>query len=90
MVHQRRLILTVEEREALVVHRDHDTHPQVRERCGALLKIADGRSANWVAQNGLLKERPVETVYNWLNIYESEGLVGLTGRLHGGKRRTGL
>jgi len=90
MVQQRTLALTVEDRKALVDHRDHDSRPQVRERCGALLKIADGKSANWVAQNGLLKVRPVETVYNWLNIYDREGLEGLTGRLHGGKRRTGL
>ena len=90
MARQRTLMLTPEKREALIDHRDHDPCPQVRERCAALVKVADGRSANWVAQYGLLKVHPVETVYNWLNMYEAEGLAGIIARQHGGKRRRGL
>lgn len=90
MARQRTLMLTCEEHQALIEQRDHSPQAQVRERCAALLKIAGGRSANWVAQYGLLKVRPVETVYNWLNIYEAEGLAGLIARLHGGRRGRGL
>lgn len=90
MARPRTLTLTAEERAALIDHRDHDSQPQVRERCAALLKVADGQSANWIAQYGLLKVHPVETVYNWLNLYEAEGLTGLIRRLHGGKRGRGL
>lgn len=84
---RRTLNLTVSQREELTDHRDHDSRPFVRERCGALLKVAGGRSAHWVARHGLLKERDPDTVYNWLNIYETEGLQGLIARQQGGYRR---
>jgi hypothetical protein len=38
----------------------------VRERCGALLKIAAGHSPHAVATQGLLKPRDPDTVYGWL------------------------
>ena len=60
MVHKRTLELSEAEREELIGHRDHDGRPQVRERCAALLKIADGQSAHEVAQHGLLKARDPE------------------------------
>ena len=90
MAHRRTLTLTEEERQELIEHRDHNPHPQVRERCAAMLKIAEGKSPHWVARHGLLKERDPDTVYNWLNIYEAKGLVGLIARQHGGARRRGL
>jgi hypothetical protein len=87
MTQQRTLTLSDEEQQALIEHRNHDPHPQVRERCAALLKIAAGQSAFQVAQTGLLKSRDSDTVYQWLDFYEQEGLSGLIGRLHGGVRR---
>jgi hypothetical protein len=90
MARRRTLTLTEEEHQVLIEHRDHDLHPQVRERCAALLKIAEGKSPHWVARHGLLKERDPDTVYNWLNIYQAEGLAGLMARRHGGARRRGL
>ena len=76
MVHKRTLTLTDDERQALIEHRDHDPRPQARERCAALLKIADGASPHWVSQHGLLKRRSPDTVYTWLDIYEEVSLYG--------------
>ena len=87
MAKYRTVALTEEERQELIEYRDHDPRPYVRERCAAILKVADGRTAHWVAKHGLLKERDPDTVYNWLNIYEAEGVAGLIARQHGGARR---
>ena len=88
MVHKRTLELSESERAELMEYRDHDGRPQVRERCAALLKIADGQSAHEVAQHGLLKGRDPDTVYGWLNVYQAEGLNGLLSRLQGGNHRS--
>ena len=88
MVQKRRLELNETEREALVAHRDHDANPQVRERCAAILKIAAGQSAYGVAREGLLKPRDPDTVYEWLDRYEQDGLVGILSRLQGGNHRS--
>lgn len=86
----RGLILTSMEEQALRNHRDHDPRPYVRERCSAILKIAEGHSAHWVAQNGLLKVRDPDTVYDWLNAYEAEKMAGLEKHQQGGPRRRRL
>lgn len=86
MVQLRTLSLSESERADLMEHRDHDLRPQARERCAALLKIAEGRSPHWVAQNGLLKPHDPDTIYGWLNVYEDGGIDGLLGHLHGGAR----
>ncbi len=88
MVPKRRLALSETEREALVAHRDHDANPQVRERCAALLKVAAGQSAYAVARQGLLKPRDPDTVYEWMDWYEQDGLDGLLSRLQGGNHRS--
>ncbi len=80
---------SIEEQE-LIEHRDHDPRPYVRERCSAILKIAEGHSAHWVSQNGLLKVRDPDTVYDWLNAYETEKLAGLEKHQQGGPRRRRL
>jgi len=86
----RTLMLRTKEEQELIDHRDHDPRPYVRERCSAILKIAEGRSAHWVSQNGLLKPRNPDTVYAWLNAYEAEKLVGLEKHQQGGPRRRRL
>jgi hypothetical protein len=48
MAQRRRLELTDVQRQELAHHRDHDARPYVRERCAALLKIADGQSPHHV------------------------------------------
>ncbi len=88
MVQKRTLELTETERTALVEHRDHDANPQIRERCAALLKIAAGQSPHAVARQGLLKPRDPDTVYEWLDWYEQDGLHGIVSRLQGGNHRS--
>ena len=87
MAHRRSLVLDEVQRDALVRCRDHDRRPDVRERCAAILKIAAGASPHWVARHGLLKGRDPDTVYGWLAMYQSGGLIGLIARRHGGPRR---
>ena len=50
MAKRRTLKLTEEQRKELEHLRDHDPRPYVRERCAALLKIADGKAPHWVAR----------------------------------------
>jgi hypothetical protein len=87
MAARRTLELKTQQRQELEEHRDHDPRPYLRERCGALLKIAAGASAHAVARQGLLKPRDPDTLYGWLRIYEAEGVSGLLAHQHGGKRR---
>jgi transposase len=44
------LELTASQRQDLQQYRDHDPRPYVRERCAALLKIADGQSPHIVGE----------------------------------------
>jgi hypothetical protein len=87
MYQRRTLALSDDERAALLSHRDHDARPYVRERCAAILKIADGQSPPAVAHAGLLRRRDPDTVYAWLDFYHDEGLPGLLAHQHGGNRR---
>ena len=75
-----RLDLTPEERAALVALRDTGAKAYLRERAGALVKTADGRSAAAVARTGLLRPRQPDTVYRWLARYRAEGMAGLADR----------
>ncbi len=90
MCQRRTLILSEQERSSLLFHRDHDSKPYVRERCAALLKIAEGQAPFAVAHNGLLRTRDPDTVYAWLDLYQQEGLPGLFAHQHGGHRKEGL
>jgi hypothetical protein len=87
MYQRRTLALSDEQRTELLYHRDHDSKPFVRERCAALLKIADGHSPYAVANTGLLKNRDPDTVYAGLDCYQDQGLPGLLAHQHGGNRR---
>jgi hypothetical protein len=87
---RRRLTLNWEQRRELEQARDHDPRPYVRERCAALLKIADGAAPYAVARHGLLKPRDPDTVYTWLARYAADGLAALTGHAPGGYRRSRL
>jgi hypothetical protein len=87
MYQRRTLTLSDDQRAELLYHRDHDSKPYVRERCAALLKIADGQSPYAVANSGLLKHRDPDTVYTWLDHYQDQGFPGLLAHQHGGNRR---
>jgi transposase len=60
--------------------RDHAEKPYLRERASAILQVADGQTGAWVARKGLLRPRKPDTIYEWLNRYEDEGLDGLVIR----------
>jgi len=83
---RRAITLTEEQRQELLVLRDHDRRPYVRERGAAILKIADGQSPHHVATRGLLKPRDPDTAYAWLDRYQSEGAAGLIAHPQGGSR----
>ena len=87
MYQRRTLALSDDERAELLSHRDHDPKPYVRERCAAVLKIAEGHSPYAVANAGLLRPRDPDTVYGWLDHYQAQGLPGLLAHQHGGNRR---
>ncbi len=84
---RRTLDLTDSQRHDLVEYRDHHPKPYVRERCAALLKIADGQAPHAVARTGLLKPRDPDTVYSWLDLYERHGLRSVVWFQHGGNSR---
>lgn len=90
MPRYRTVSLTEAERAALLDARDHDPHPDVRERCAAVLKVAAGEHAHAVARHGLLRPRHPDTVYGWLDLYADAGLAGLRTHRHGGARRRRL
>jgi hypothetical protein len=83
---RRTLVLTEEQRQELLRLRDHDDRPYVRERGAALLKVADGQSPHRVAKQGLLKPRDPDTLYSWLDLYQTSGTAGLIAHSQGGSR----
>src|SRR5215475_7188852 len=87
MANRRTLRLKTREQRELEHYRDHDVRPYVRERCSALLKIAEGETPHAVARQGVLKPRDPDTLYGWLQIYADEGMVGLVAHQQGGDRR---
>jgi len=86
MPKRRYLTLTDEQRETLVAMRDHHAKAYMRERAAALIKIADGKSGHYVAQEGLLKARDPDTIYTWLRRYERQGIGGLYNRPGRGRK----
>jgi hypothetical protein len=76
-MHNPRLELGQSERRELEHIRDHHPKPYVRERAAAVLKLADGLSARFIALFGLLKKREPDTVGAWRRLYLSEGINGL-------------
>jgi hypothetical protein len=88
MPQRRTLTLTEAQRQELLHHRDHDPRPYVRERCAALVKIADGLAPPAIARQGGLRLRDPDTVYAWLDRYQADGLAGVLAHQHGGDRRS--
>jgi len=90
MARRHTLSLTDAQRQELQHYRDHAPKPYLRERCAALLKIADGSTPHAVARTGLLRPRDPDTVYAWLRHYHRQGLAGLQAHPPGGNRRRSL
>lgn len=70
---QRTLHLSPEQRASLENTLRHDRRAYLREQAAALLKIADGMSANTVALQGLLRRRKPATVRGWMDYFEAQG-----------------
>jgi hypothetical protein len=79
------LELSQEQRAELIKHRNTDPLPYMRERCAALLKIADGLTVAAVARSGLLRRYDPDALYEWRRRYLVNGLTGL--RIHAGRGR---
>jgi transposase len=82
----RTVTLTDEDKAELTKLRNQADKPYLRERASAILQVADGRSARWVALNGLLQSRQPDTIYGWLDRYEESGTAGLI--IRDGRGRT--
>jgi hypothetical protein len=65
------LTLNEEERAYLEGVRSRDRRAYLRERAAALLKVADGQTAQQVALHGLLKVRRPDTVRQWLHHFQA-------------------
>ena len=76
-MNQRTLVLNSDQQQELENLRDTSPIPYLRERAGAMIKIADGMSPHSVSKQGLLKPREPDTVYRWLNRYLKQGITGL-------------
>lgn len=70
------LELTEAQRTELERVRKSHAKPYLRERASAVLKVSDGHSMNWVAENGLLKRHEPETLKGWITRYLEQGLKG--------------
>jgi hypothetical protein len=79
------LELSQEQRAELVKHRNTDPLPYLRERCAAMLKIADGMTPATVAHSGLLRRYDPDAIYEWRRRYLAQGLAGL--RIQAGRGR---
>ncbi len=86
MAKRRTIELTEEVRDKLEEWRATAKKPYLRERSAAILKIADGMSANAVATTGLLKPHDPDVVYRWLDRFEAEGCDGLIIRPGRGRK----
>ncbi|HEU5378837.1 MAG TPA: IS630 family transposase [Ktedonobacteraceae bacterium] len=80
------LDLTDAQRQELVWHRDHAPKPLIRERCAALLMIAEEDSPAHVARSRLYRRREPDTVYRWRSRYLEGGLAGLQTRPGRGRK----
>lgn len=87
MVQRTEFHLTAEQQAELREARDHHPLAYIRERAGALLKVAAGQALRQVALTGLLKPRDPHTVADWLQRYRAHGLAGL--RVQAGRGRKG-
>lgn len=79
-------ILSDGDRHSLIKLRDCSDKPYLRERAGAILKLADGQTASDIAASGLLKKRYRRTVGNWFHRFRAEGVEGLKIRNGRGRK----
>lgn len=80
--------VTLSPAQAKQLRRTRDFHPKfsMRTKAAAILKVAAGNSILQVAEHGLLKRYDDNTVREWINRYEAEGLDGLAIRAGRGRK----
>lgn len=74
MPKRRYLKLSESERAELEQTRDKHAKAHMREKGAILLKIADGMSPHKAAIDGGLKPHHPDTIYKWMDEYESGGV----------------
>ncbi len=70
-------ILTDDEFQQLSEFCHHSPKPYLRERAGAILKLAQSQTACQIAAAGLLRTRARQTVAIWFNRFQADGVEGL-------------
>jgi hypothetical protein len=78
--------LNIEQERELRWARDHHSKSYVRVKAAAILKVASGSSVRQVARTGLLKPVAEETISEWIERYQTEGLDGLLVRAGRGRK----
>lgn len=86
MATRRTVRLKTREHRELTYYRDHEARPYVRERCGAVVKVAAGPTPHAVARQGLVKPRDPDPRSGGVAGYEDEGVAGRRAHQHGGER----
>jgi hypothetical protein len=74
MPRPRTLTLSATQRQQLEQVRDRHAKAHMREKAAILVKIAAGMSPHAAAQQGGLKPHHPDTIYKWLDWYETEGI----------------
>jgi len=64
----------------------HHPKPHVREKCSALLKLAQGHSALTIAAEELLTPHAQDTLTDWVKRFQQKGLEGLQVRSGRGRK----
>jgi len=84
MIAKKKYVITLTEDERQQLEKSRDTHkkPYMRERCVAILKVAEGFSPHYVAKHCLLKERDPDSVYGWVKSYQHHGILGLSRKAY--------
>lgn len=70
----RQIKLSEAERKALEQGYKHGQTASYRKRCHIILLKSDGRIAKDIAQ---ITDTNIQSVYNWVNRYEAQGIQGL-------------
>ena len=78
--------LSDEEFKQLAETLHHSPKPYLRERAGAILKLANSETASKIATSGLLRKRHPETVSRWFHRFQTAGVKGLEIKVGRGRK----
>ena len=86
MAGKRKVVLSEQQYAELVKTRDHAALPYLRQRAAAIIKVSEGESMTKVGKYGLLRKVRHETISQWIDRYEQEGIQGLSVREGRGRK----